>query len=89
MSPLPQMPRAAAPDDRFELRFEPLLRLARPLAFACDAAGAVDLDALADDERRDYLFAHTLIGRDYASPTVRRIRRALASARPSYVESPA
>jgi hypothetical protein len=65
---------------RFELRFVPLVGAHPPLAFDCDAAGAVDIDGLSERERRDYLFAHMLVGRDYASPTVRRVLRARAAA---------
>ena len=55
----------------FELRFD-ALRAAHPsLAFPCDADGHVDLDQLCDRSRRDYLFAHTLIGRHFTPPVIR------------------
>ena len=74
---------AQAPRGRFELRFEPLTPGSlRPFAFDCDAAGAVDIDALSDEARRDYLFAHMLAGRgDYASTIVPRARRVPAGGR--------
>jgi len=56
---------------RFELRFQSLFDEGRAYAFPCDAAGHVDLDALSTTLRTNYLFARTLIGRDFAVPAVR------------------
>lgn len=58
-------------DLAFELRFEPLVEEQSPLSFPCDEHGRVDLDELCDRSRRDYLFAHTLIGRHFTSPVIR------------------
>ena len=58
-------------DLAFELRFEPLVDAQAPLSFPCDEHGRVDLDELCDRSRRDYLFAHTLIGRHFTSPVIR------------------
>jgi len=58
-------------DLTFELHFEPLVDEQRPLSFPCDALGRVDLDELCDRSRRDYLFAHTLIGRHFDLPVIR------------------
>ena len=58
-------------DLAFELHFEPLVDEQLPLSFPCDAAGCVDLDELCDRSRRDYLFAHTLIGRHFEMPVIR------------------
>jgi hypothetical protein len=55
---------------RFELRFQSLHKEGRGYAFDCDAAGHVDLDALSTSLRNNYLFARTLIGREYSSPVV-------------------
>jgi hypothetical protein len=55
---------------RFELRFQSLHKEGRGYAFDCDAAGHVDLDALSTSLRNSYLFARTLIGREYSSPVV-------------------
>ena len=55
----------------FELRFDSLVATHRSLAFPCDARGQVDLDDLCDRSRRDYMFAHTLIGRDFTRPVIR------------------
>lgn len=59
--------------DGYELRFESLFQAGRALAFPCDAQGGVRLDALSDQARQNYLFARAVVGRDYASPTVRRV----------------
>jgi hypothetical protein len=63
---------AASPDvPAFELRFRSLLHADRALAFPCDAAGRVDLDALSERDRCDYYYARTVVGRDFARPAVR------------------
>lgn len=59
--------------DDYELRFESLFHAGRALAFPCDARGGVSLDALSDRARQNYLFARAVVGREYASPTVRRV----------------
>jgi len=58
-------------DLAFELRFDPLTDAQAPLSFPCDAQGCVDLDGLCDSKRCDYLFAHTLIGRNFTVPVIR------------------
>ncbi|MDP9126079.1 MAG: hypothetical protein M3N82_16025 [Pseudomonadota bacterium] len=58
-------------DLAFELRFDPLVGEQAPLTFPCDAHGQVDLDELCDRSRCDYLFAHTLIGRNFTMPVIR------------------
>jgi hypothetical protein len=54
----------------FELRFDALSQVGRGFAFPCDAQGNVDLDELSDGLRTNYLYAHTLIGREFAAPIV-------------------
>ena len=54
----------------FELRFEYLFHPGRALAFPCDAGGCVELDALSDPARRNYFYARTVGGREFASPAV-------------------
>ena len=61
---------AEAAAARFELRFLSLHKEGRGYAFDCDAAGHVDLDALSPTLRNSYLFARTLIGREYSTPVV-------------------
>jgi hypothetical protein len=62
----PSMPAETA----FEIRFQSLFHEGRALAFPCDARGAVDLDAMGDRARSNYLFARGMIGREYAMPVV-------------------
>lgn len=54
----------------FELRFRSLFDEGRGLAFPCDSQGRVDLDGLSERARNNYLFARSVIGRDYAHPAV-------------------
>lgn len=56
----------------WELRFESLFNAGRALSFPCDAAGRVDLDALSERARRNYLYARAVVGREYAAPAVMR-----------------
>ena len=55
----------------FELRFQSLFDEGRALSFPCDADGRVNLDALSEKARVNYLCARTLIGRDFAVPALR------------------
>jgi len=55
---------------RFELWFRPLSKAAVAQHFRCDAAGQVDLNALSDRDRDEYLFARALVGRDFDRPVV-------------------
>ncbi len=59
--------------DDYELRFESLFHAGRALAFPCDARGGVRLDSLSEKALQNYLFARAVVGRDYASPTIRRV----------------
>ena len=52
------------------LRFRSLFDEGRGLAFPCDAVGQVDLSSLSPRALNNYLFAHTLIGRDFSAPAV-------------------
>ena len=56
---------------RFELRFRSLFNEGRGLAFPCDAGGQVDLDALSERGRNNYLFARAMVGREFATPDIR------------------
>jgi hypothetical protein len=56
---------------RYEIRFEPLFDDGRGLAFPCDAGGRVDMDALCERGRNNYLFARAMVGREFAAPDVR------------------
>ncbi|MGJ7506435.1 hypothetical protein [Variovorax sp. GT1P44] len=54
----------------FEIRFRSLFHEGRALAFPCDSQGEVDLDAMGEKARSNYLFARDMIGREYAMPFV-------------------
>ena len=56
----------------YELRFQSLFNEGRALAFPCDAQGHVDMDALSDRARGNYLYARAVVGREYATPDVLR-----------------
>jgi hypothetical protein len=62
----PSMQEAAA----YEIRFQSLFHEGRALAFPCDRNGRVDLDAVNERVRSNYLYARAMIGRDYAMPFV-------------------
>ena len=52
------------------LRFDSLFVEGRGLSFPCDAQGQVDLDALSDQARRNYLRAQAVVGREFRTPAV-------------------
>jgi hypothetical protein len=54
----------------FEIRFGSLLRRGLELIFPCDRDGRVDLDALSERAKTNYLFARAMVGREYARPAV-------------------
>ncbi len=54
----------------YHLRFQSLFNEGRALVFPCDAAGHVDMDALSERARHNYLYARTVIGREFATPAV-------------------
>jgi hypothetical protein len=64
------MKTSANPVEHYELRFEPLFDGRRALCFPCDPNGRVDLDALSERARHNYLFARAATGRDFAWPCV-------------------
>ena len=55
---------------RFEIRFRSLFHEGRGYAFPCDAAGHVNLDALTERGRCNYLFARAMVGREFATPSI-------------------
>jgi len=55
---------------RFQVLFHPLFREGRGLAFPCDETGSVDMDALTERGRCNYLFARAMVGREFATPSV-------------------
>ena len=54
----------------FQLRFQSLFSEGRAYAFPCDASGHVDMDALGERARTNYLYARTVIGREVSMPKV-------------------
>jgi len=54
----------------FVLRFQSLFNEGRAYAFPCDAEGHVDLDALSERARNNYLYARAVIGREVAHPAI-------------------
>ena len=54
----------------FQLRFQSLFNAGRAYAFPCDAAGHVDMDALGERARSSYLYARTVVGREFSTPMV-------------------
>jgi hypothetical protein len=61
------------PTSDFEVRFNDLFHYGRWLSFPCDERGRVDIDALSQRARTNYLFARAMVGREYAAPTVREL----------------
>ena len=59
-----------AREPRYELRFASLFHEGRGYSFPCDASGRVDIDALAEKARRNYLYVRTVVGREVATPLV-------------------
>jgi hypothetical protein len=55
---------------RFQIRFRSLFHEGRGYAFPCDAAGHVNLDALTERGRCNYLFARAMVGREFATPSI-------------------
>jgi hypothetical protein len=54
----------------FLLRFRSLFDEGRGLAFPCDRQGRVDLDGLGERALNNYLYARTVIGREFLTPAV-------------------
>ena len=55
----------------FQLRFQPLFDAGLAYAFPCDAVGHVDMDALSERARNNYLYARTVVGSEMSCPKVR------------------
>ena len=52
------------------LLFGGLFPTVRSLLFPCDPGGRVEMDEMSDRARDNYLFARTVVGRDYRVPVV-------------------
>jgi hypothetical protein len=55
---------------RYELRFRSLFNEGRAYAFTCNAQGQVDMDSLTSRQLTNYLYARTVIGREFSMPAV-------------------
>lgn len=55
----------------YELRFCSLFNEGHAFAFPCDEQGHVDMDALSLHALNNYLYARTVIGREFSIPAVR------------------
>jgi hypothetical protein len=56
---------------RYELRFDSMFVEGRGMSFPCDAHGQVNLDALSERARCNYLYARAVVGREFRTPAVR------------------
>ena len=54
----------------YELHFHKLVAGEVAYVFRCDAEGKVDLDALSERARHDYLFARATVGAELVRPKV-------------------
>lgn len=54
----------------YELRFRSLFDEGRGFAFPCDAQGHVDMDTLSARALNNYLYARSVVGREFAMPAV-------------------
>jgi hypothetical protein len=60
-------------DGRYDthlLRFRSLFNEGRGLVFPCDDAGRVDMNTLSEQALGNYLYARTVVGREFAAPRV-------------------
>ena len=57
-------------DTSYELRFRSLFNEGRAYAFPCDAQGHVDMDSLSERSLNNYLYARSVIGREFSMPAV-------------------
>ena len=63
-------PMPLSPTAGFQLRFQSLFKEGRALAFPCDSEGHVELDALTERARENYLYARAVVGREFSVPAV-------------------
>jgi hypothetical protein len=54
----------------YELRFRSLYKEGAGLSFPCDAQGRVEINALSERARHNYLYARTVVGREFYLPAV-------------------
>ena len=66
----PSSPADPEEGSTFQLRFQSLFDAGHAYAFPCDAAGHVDVDALGERARNDYLYARVVVGCEVSVPKV-------------------
>jgi hypothetical protein len=54
----------------YELRFQSLFDEGRAYSFPCDVSGHVNMDALSERARTNYLYARAVVGREFSLPAV-------------------
>jgi len=64
-----QTPNTSSPCG-YQVQYRSLRRSDHILAFPCDERGRVELDALSEPVRLNYLFARAMVGREMAPPAV-------------------
>ncbi|MDB5858594.1 MAG: hypothetical protein JWQ76_2283 [Ramlibacter sp.] len=66
------MARDSSPPDcrQYEVRFDSLFQPGRALAFPCDREGHLDFERCSARARSNYLFARSMVGREYKWPRV-------------------
>jgi hypothetical protein len=65
-----ERPAATAGTAHYELRFAGLFDRGRGYAFPCDPQGQVDLNAMTERARANYLFARAMVGNELCAPIV-------------------
>ena len=60
----------SSPKPEHLLLFQSLADAEPSCAFPCDSSGHVDMDALSDAARENYLSARAVMGREFAAPAV-------------------
>ena len=55
---------------RFQVHYRSLRREHTGFAFPCDEQGRVEIDALTERVRNDYLYARAMVGRETAPPAL-------------------
>jgi hypothetical protein len=66
----PEIDMDAATHAEYQLRFRSLFHEGRGYAFSCDRNGHVDMDAMSERSLLNYLYARTVVGREFAHPAV-------------------
>lgn len=57
----------------YVLRFRSIFDEGRGFAFPCGADGRVDMDSMSERALNNYLYARTVIGREFLTPAVEQL----------------